>query len=179
MKGFGIEIKNNLLEPKHIENMGVAVWLYMWLVDKMTSVGEDGVGLVLGGRPVKFEEVRAELGISKNTYTRWIDKLVAYPYILVTVAPHGIVYKVLKAHKRFTKNQKRFTKKDEGFTINGERNIRHNKDNTKDSNSSFKKTKPFYNGHEMRFAQNKWWVIEKGIWLEYADKLSKISWVTI
>jgi len=43
-----------------------------------------------------------------------------------------LVDKVLKAHKRFTKNQKRFTKKVETFTTNGEGNIRHNKDNTKD-----------------------------------------------
>jgi hypothetical protein len=27
MKGFGIEIKNDLLDPKHLEHMGQAVWL--------------------------------------------------------------------------------------------------------------------------------------------------------
>lgn len=101
MKGFGIEIKNNLLEPKHIENMDVAVWLYMWLVDKITSIDENGIGRVLGGRPVKFNEVKDELGISQNTYTRWIDKLLSYPYIEVKYAPYGIIFSVYKAHKKF------------------------------------------------------------------------------
>ena len=103
MKGFGIEIKNELLEPKHIEAMGSAVWLYMWLVDKMTSINEAGVGKVLGGRPVKYEEVKEELGIHQNTYTQWIEKLLEYPYIETDRAPYGIVFRVLKAHKRFTK----------------------------------------------------------------------------
>lgn len=110
MKGFGIEIKNNLLEPKHIEKMGMAVWLYMFLIDKMTSVAEDGRGLVLGGRPLKFEEIKKELGISQNTYTRWVDKLLTYPYIEITRTPYGLVFKVLKAHKRW---KKRITKNGE------------------------------------------------------------------
>ena len=110
MKGFGIEIKNTLLDPKHIKTMGSAIWLYMWLVDKMTSIGEDQVGKVLGGRPVKFEEIQKELGISKNTYSRWISKLKAYPYIETTLAPQGVIFRVFKAHKRFGKS----------FPINGE-----------------------------------------------------------
>lgn len=110
MKGFGIEIKNNLLEPKHIENMGVAVWLYMFLIDKITGITDQEVGIVLGGRPVKYEEIKAELGISKNTYTRWIHSLETYPYIETTLAPYGTIFRVFKAHKRFTKNVKRFTK---------------------------------------------------------------------
>lgn len=131
MKGFGIEIKNNLLEPKHVENMGQAVWLYMWLVDKMTSISEEGIGRVLGGRPVKYDEIKLELGISKNTYSRWIARLLKYPYIETTLAPYGIVFRVLKAYKRFTKNQKRFTINDTRFTKNGERN-KTIQDNTKD-----------------------------------------------
>lgn len=115
MKGFGIEIKNHLLEPKHVENMGTAVWLYMYLIDKITSVNEDGVGKVLGGKPLKYSEVKDELGISKDTYTRWIKKLEEYPYIESTLAPYGYSFKVLKAYKRFRKNHepKRFRKNHE------------------------------------------------------------------
>lgn len=104
MKGFGIEIKNDLLEPKHIDKMGSAIWLYLWLVDKMTSISEEGVGLVLGGRPVKYEEVHEELGISRDSYSRWMLKLEKYPYIEATRTPYGTVFKVLKAKKRFRKN---------------------------------------------------------------------------
>ena len=103
MKGFGIEIKNDLLDPKHVENMGQAVWLYMFLVDKMTSITEQGVGKVLGGKPIKYTEIKAELGISQDTYSRWIEKLAKYPYIEITRTPYGISFRVLKAYKRFGK----------------------------------------------------------------------------
>jgi CTP-dependent riboflavin kinase len=75
----------------------------MWLVDKMTSFSEEGIGKVLGGKPINYPEVKKELGISQDTYTRWIEKLAAYPYIEVTRTPYGIVFRVLKAYKRFGK----------------------------------------------------------------------------
>jgi len=103
MKGFGIEIKNNLLEPKHIQSMDVAVWLYMFLIDKITSINDKGEGIVLGGKPVKYKEVKEELGISQNTYTKWMDMLIKYPYIITIRTPHGISFRVLKAHKKFIK----------------------------------------------------------------------------
>ena len=110
MKGFDITIKNELLEKKHIENMGVAVWLYMWLVDKITSIREDQVGIVLGGKPIKYEEVYKELGISQRTYANWIRILKKYPYIIIKRTPHGLVYNVLKAHKRYATFGKRYAK---------------------------------------------------------------------
>lgn len=103
MKGFPFEIKNNLLEPKHVDNMGASVWLFMWLNDKVTSITEEQIGVVLGGKPVKYEEIKKELGISKNTYTRWLDKLLEYPYIRADRTPYGIRFQVLKAFKHFKK----------------------------------------------------------------------------
>src|SRR3990167_984997 len=103
MKGFGIEIKNNLLDPKHIEHMGVAVWLYMWFIDKMTSVGEDGVGKILGGKPITYQEVGQELGIAIRTYRRWISLLEKGGYINTKRTPRGVTVSVNKAYKRFGK----------------------------------------------------------------------------
>jgi len=80
----------------------------------MTSIDEDGIGKILGGRSVKFEEVEKELGIKIHTYTRWIDKLEKYPYIKTIRAPYGIVFSVFKAKKYFktdsTKKQRDSTK---------------------------------------------------------------------
>ena len=101
MKGFGIEIKNNLLDPKHVEKMNTSIWLYLLLIDKITSVNEDGIGLVLGGRPITYEEINEELGISRATYGRWIKILCAYPYIEIKRAPKGIIFRVFKAFKKF------------------------------------------------------------------------------
>lgn len=102
MKGFGIEIKNDLLDPKHVEAMDIAVWLYMWCLDKMTSINEEGIGLVLGGKPIKFDDV-VELGISLRTYRRWVKILENAGYINSTRKPNGLILSVNKAHKWFNK----------------------------------------------------------------------------
>lgn len=185
MKGFYIEITNNLLDPKHCKGIGESIWLFLWLLDKMTSISEEGVGKVLGGKPIKYEEINKDLDVPIRTYRRWIKKLKDGGYINVIRTPAGLVISVNKAKKRF--GRKSDVPKNAGdvpqvahrCVVDGISNIRHNRDNTKTGSSSFKKPKPFYNGHEMRFAQGKWWVIEKGAWLEYADKLSKIAWIKV
>lgn len=102
MKGFGIYVKNNLLEPKHIENMDAAVWLYLWLLDKMTSVNENGIGKVLGGAPITYSQIHEELGLTERTYQRWISKLRDTGYIRTLRTPYGLVITVNKAEKIFT-----------------------------------------------------------------------------
>jgi DNA-binding MarR family transcriptional regulator len=59
----------------------------MFLIDKITSINEDGVGVVLGRQLIKFGEIKKELGISQDTYSRWINKLVKYPYVEATRTP--------------------------------------------------------------------------------------------
>lgn len=104
MKGFGIYIQNDLLEPKHVAAMQDAIWLFMWLEDKVTSIDTHGDGVVLGGKEIKYSEVATELGVSQDIYTRWVGILIGYPYIKATRAPHGIVFKVLKTKKRIRKS---------------------------------------------------------------------------
>lgn len=104
MKGFGIEIKNTLLDSKHIKHMGISIWLYMWLLDKMTSISEDGIGKILGGRSVKYEDVNSELKISRRTYQRWITLLTTSNYINTERKIDGLVISVNKAHKWFGKS---------------------------------------------------------------------------
>lgn len=103
MKGFTFEIKNNLLEHKHIEAMGTAVWLFMWLDDKITKIDDEGVGWVLGGKPLVYADVKAELGIGERTYQRWVKQLAEYPYIKAIRTPRGISFRVFKAYKNFKK----------------------------------------------------------------------------
>lgn len=103
MKGFGIWVKNDLLEPKHVVGMGEAVWLYLWLLDKMTSVNENGIGKVLGNQPVTFELVQSELGLTVRTYRRWVDKLRDAGYIQTLRTPRGLIITVTKAQKVYGK----------------------------------------------------------------------------
>lgn len=101
MKGFYIEVINDLLEPKHRKAMKESVWLFMWLLDKMTSISEEGVGTVLGGKPIKYEEVDRDLKLPERTYYRWINQLRENKYINTKKAPQGLIITVNKAKKRF------------------------------------------------------------------------------
>lgn len=103
MKGFGIYVKNNLLETKHVVNMGEAVWLYLWLLDRMTSINENGVGKVLGSQPIKYEMVFADLGVTLRTYRRWLEKLRVAGYVNTLRTPYGLVVTVNKAEKIYQK----------------------------------------------------------------------------
>jgi DNA-binding transcriptional ArsR family regulator len=146
MNGYYIQITNNLLEKKHVKQMGSAVWLFMWVLDRMTSVNENGVGKVLGGKPITYEEVEVSLGMSRRTYSRWLDTLREAGYIETTRTPAGNSIKVNKAKKSFggyaksgTSVPKRDVPKTSSdmpnvahrYAKNGTSNIRQYKDNTK------------------------------------------------
>lgn len=106
MKGFSIYVKNDLLEPKHISQMDAAVWLYLWLLDKMTSINENGVGKVLGNTPVTSEMIQNELGLPDRTYRRWVARLRKYGYINTLRTPHGLIFTINKASKTFKSSAK-------------------------------------------------------------------------
>jgi hypothetical protein len=119
MKGYFIEITNNLLDPKHQKAMKESVWLFMWLIDKMTSITEEGIGRVLGGKPIKYEEdIKKELGISLRTYQRWILILKRGNYINVIKAPYGLIISVNKAKKIFKRQDKNVQRQDRSGTSN-------------------------------------------------------------
>lgn len=102
MKGYGIYVKNDLLDKKHLEAFGTSpLWLYLWLLDKMTSIGEDGIGKVLGGKPITYSEVEDELGLSERSYKRYIKLLRDNGYIETTRTMYGLVILVNRASKIF------------------------------------------------------------------------------
>lgn len=97
---FYISISNGLLEGKHRDKMGTAVWEYMWCIDKVTKIDEDGTGWVLGGKPMKLSEISA---MSENTTSRNLNKLEENGYINLKHTSYGVIITVNKAKKRFTK----------------------------------------------------------------------------
>lgn len=110
MSQFYIKIMNGLLEPKHYQAMGEAVWLYMWLQDKCTSVNENGEGKVLGNKPIVFEiDVEPVLGCSRATYGRMVKKLRDGGYIKTIRTPVGLSIVISKqkkyAQERSVKNE--------------------------------------------------------------------------
>lgn len=101
MKGFYISVHNELLEKKHFKAMREAVWLYMWLLDKMTSITEEGVGIVLGGKPVTFEDVESHFGFTRRTYVDWVERLRVGGYISTERHVNGLSFTLFKAKKYF------------------------------------------------------------------------------
>jgi predicted DNA-binding transcriptional regulator len=108
MKEYGIYVHNSLVENKHLQAMGITVWLYLWLLDKMTSIDKNGNGKVLGGKPVTSEEITTSLGINERTLRRWVKQLSDGGYITTTRTPVGLSYTVTKAKKIFKNTVKNF-----------------------------------------------------------------------
>jgi len=132
MKGYGIEIKNNLLEPKHAKAMGSAVWEFMWCLDKLTRIDEDGLGYVLGGKPIKLEELSNELGKAQKNISLNLHKLQKNGYIDLKRTGYGNIITINKAKKsslRYDEN----VKSDITKTLNrNDENDKSNKDTTVD-----------------------------------------------
>jgi hypothetical protein len=101
MNGFFVTISNDLLEDKHFEKMGNAVWLYMWLIDKMTEISE-GIGIVSYGNPISLIDVRENFPtLNERTYQRMIKTLKDGGYINTAKAKYGLYITVNKPKKIF------------------------------------------------------------------------------
>lgn len=101
MKGFGIYVKNDLLDPKHASQIGEAIWLYLWLLDKITSITEEGIGNTLNGKPIIDEDFVKEVGFSGKTYHRWLKKLKDSGYVNTKRSKNGNIITINKAVKIF------------------------------------------------------------------------------
>ena len=70
-----------------------------WCIDKITEE-RDGVGVVLGGSPVKLRAVVDALkGSNRETVRRHLDKLEKEKYIRRRRTPYGHVIEVLNSRK--------------------------------------------------------------------------------
>lgn len=101
---FYIQISNGLLTPEHCENIGPAVWVFMWCIDRVTMIEDDGTGWVLGRKPVITEDIVKVLGTSVRTVKRDLERLRQAGYIKTIRTPRGLQIGVCKAKKQFKKN---------------------------------------------------------------------------
>jgi DNA-binding MarR family transcriptional regulator len=124
MKGFYIEIKNELLDKKHRKAMGSAVWEFMWCLDKVTKIDEEEFGYVYGGAPVNLSDIEKELGITQSKISKNLHKLQEAGYLSLTRTPTGITILLNKASKRFAQKGKSFDLKGKTHVPKGKSNIR-------------------------------------------------------
>ena len=101
---FYITISNGLLKDGHRKRMGEAVWEFMWLIDRVTSIDDQGYGKVLGGKPIKLDEIAEDLEVHRDTVSSNLIKLEEHGYIEKTRTPYGLSIRVVKAKKRFGGN---------------------------------------------------------------------------
>lgn len=93
-----IYLWNGILEPKHIEKIGPAIWLFLWLINATTEERrmDDGEyqGWVYGGKPLKFAELAGFLSASERSIRRHVDTLFEGGYIDLLLTPHGYQFRV-------------------------------------------------------------------------------------
>ena len=143
MNGFYIEVSNGLLHG-HRKRMGSAVWEFMWLLDKITKIDEDGIGWVLGGKPVTLAQISEDLEIAQNHVSENLTKLKKEGYLEITRTPHGLSIKVAKAKKRFNQKVKSdFTKRSNHTSEKVISNIRQDSKTRQLDNKKINKRKPF------------------------------------
>ena len=88
---------NGILEKKHRDRMGnrTALWLYLEMVDKITLEDSQGVGWLLGKKPIKLHE----FGGTVRTNRRFFKTLLRFGYIVVRRTPYGYVIGVTNSLK--------------------------------------------------------------------------------
>ena len=106
-ESYPFPVYSGVLEPEHYKRIGTAIWLFLWCVSATTKdeIDENGViwGRVLGGKPVKLQDISERFGVNEKTVRRWVEALEYHDYIRVIRAPTGLVITV--------KNSKKFTDK--------------------------------------------------------------------
>lgn len=84
---------------EHYDRIGDSLWEFAWCIDKIT-VERDGVGIVLGGSPVKLRAIVDALkGSNRETVRRHMGILERENYIRRRRTPYGHVIEVLNSRK--------------------------------------------------------------------------------
>jgi hypothetical protein len=92
-----IPVWNGVFE--HYDRIGDALWEFAWCIDKITEE-RDGIGIVLGGSPIKLRAiVEALRGSNRETVRRHLDSLEKENFIRRRRTPYGHVVEVLNSRK--------------------------------------------------------------------------------
>ena len=102
---YTFPVSSGLLEPKHVEVIGTAIWTFLWCLNRTTTEREEKgekVGLVLGGATVSIERIAKELGKSVDSVRRDMRRLADEEYLILNRRAYGFEVKVRKS-KKFAK----------------------------------------------------------------------------
>ena len=137
---YYITISNGLLKDGHRKKMGAAVWEFMWCLDKMTSYDENGVGKVLGGKPIKSSEIAKDLGGTDSSIRKNLSILRDKGYIDTLRTPYGLVITIHKAKKIFQKRSDKISHQSAEMGKNDTSIEMGKNDTNKEDNTAIDKT---------------------------------------
>ena len=83
---------------EHCGRIGSALWEFVWCIDKITEE-RDGIGVVLGGAPVKVEQIAGDLERGEHSVRRNLKRLEDEKYIERTRTPYGFTISVRNSLK--------------------------------------------------------------------------------
>ncbi len=98
-----IGVESGLVDAKHYEKMGAAVWLFLWCVWRQTKRN----GLVLGGMPLTYDEIATRSGFPARKLRYWLKTLVDHHYIEVTYLNFKMLRLRVVKQKKWTAEQGR------------------------------------------------------------------------
>jgi hypothetical protein len=98
---LNIGVHDGILDKKHVDGMGSAVWLYLWCLRHQTRHN----GLVLGGTPITYAFINQRLGQPERTVRRWAFLLRKLGYIEVTYLNYKKMRIKVSKSKKFTFKQ--------------------------------------------------------------------------
>jgi hypothetical protein len=97
-RSFPIPVWNGILE--HCKKIGPAIWVFLWLLDKITDEkSKPGVGWCLGRAPIKLERIASDLYESSRTVQRHLLRLTKEGYIIRRRTPFGYSIGVRNSRK--------------------------------------------------------------------------------
>lgn len=106
-ENFWIGAKGGLLDRKHLDAMGEAVWLFLYLLMRQTQVSEVGEGVVLYGNPLTRSFIAKDAGGWPDRRIKdWTARLIKRGYIrAIRSGNDGMIFFIRKAKSK-AKNPK-------------------------------------------------------------------------
>jgi hypothetical protein len=82
-------VSSGILTPEHINRIGAAVWVFLWMVhhEHKPKGAKENIGLVNGGGALTCNRIGGDLGIPAETCRRHLATLVSRGYIRAELLP--------------------------------------------------------------------------------------------
>lgn len=103
-QNYIIPLSSGILE--HREAIGGAIWLFILLID-WTTREENGIGKVLGGKPIKLRDLANALRIQERQISSQLQRLQTGKYIRLRRTPYGYSIEVLKSKKFINRDRQK------------------------------------------------------------------------